>query len=298
MKDRPELPDPLAKALVRAASKDQEVQEELDELEAHLRSEGRAEVADEIEELREAAIPAGLLGRVSGSLRATAQRQWKLFTQELGESRELLSLLTKRVSGEIKRFSPEEEEAVKRQVADLFRAVPATAMALAPVPGAALITPFVLKKLGLLPSSWRHAHLLSRLEKAAMVLEREGDLEDAARVRETARRLAESAQDREDRIRTLLRHPQLRVLYDFNEDGVLGDEEWAAIKSDRERLVDVVREERDSLAWHFSGLGDVQGPYTLTELLEGSIPEHTLIFAPTLERWLPVEMLFEALSEE
>ena len=296
MKELPELPDPLAKALVRAASKDQEVTEELDELEAHLRSEGLAEVADEIENLRESAVPAGLFGRVSESLRSVAQRQWKLFTQELGESRELLSLLTKRVRGEIKQFSPEEEEAVKRQVADLFRAVPATAMALAPVPGAALITPFVLQKLGLLPSAWRHAHLLARLERAALVLEREGDAEQAARVRATATRLAEHAADREDRIRTLRKHPQLRVLYDFNEDGVLDDEEWAAIKEDRARLVEVVRDQRDDCAWHFSGAGDVQGPVPLTELLECSPPEHSLVYAPTLERWLPVAMVYEALS--
>jgi len=294
--ERPELPGELAQALTRAADKQEDIREELDELEAHLRKEGHAEAADQIEDLRESAAPAGLWGRVGGNLRSVASRQWELFLRELGQSRTLLSLLTRRVKGEIKHFSTEEESLVRAQLADVFRAIPATAMALAPVPGAALITPFVLRRLGLLPSVWRHAHLLDRLERTARSLDEGGLAEEATRVRTTARRLEETERDREDRIRTLLRHPQLRVLYDFDRDGVLGDEEWQAIKADRERLLELVRNHATSGGWYSSAGGEVQGPFTLADLLQEPLPDFSLIHAPGLDRWLPVEMIYETLA--
>ena len=294
----PELPAELARAQSHAADKTDDIREELGELEAHLRGEGFADAADEIEDLRENATPKGLFGRVGGNLRGVANRQWELFVRELGESGVLFKLLSRRVKGEIKRFSPEEETLVRSQLADLFRAIPATAMALAPVPGAALITPFVLKRLGLLPSVWRQAHLIDRLEKTARSLEEDGKVEEAVRVRETARRLEEAERDREDRIGTLLRHPRLRELYDFNRDGVLDDEEWEAIKADRLQLVRMIREQAQQEAWFVSVGGDVQGPFTLTALMREPLPGSSLVYSSGGERWLPVEMIYEVLASE
>jgi len=294
--DPPDLPVELARALTRAAESRTGIRDELGDLEAHLRSEGLVEAAEEIEDLRESTAPAGLWGRVGGNLRSLASRQWQLFLRELGESRTLLTLLTRRVKGEIKQFSAQEEATVRSQLADVFRAIPATALALAPVPGAALITPFVLRRLGLLPSVWRHAHLLDRLERTARRLEEGGLAEEAERIRETARRVESAERDREDRIRTLLRHPQLRVLYDFDRDGVLGDDEWQAIKEDRERLGELVRDRAGERAWFSSAGGEVQGPHALTDLLQEPLPDFSLVHAPGLERWVPVEMIYELLA--
>lgn len=295
---KPTLPAALAETLAEAGPQPHTLADDFREVEASLRAKGLTHEAENLEELREEAAGlwgvGKLVGGVAKGVSEMASAQWELLNRELSESREVLDLVRRRMSGEIRSFSPEEEQLVRGQIADVFRMVPATALALAPVPGIALITPFVLKKLNLLPSAWREAHMIDRLQSTAEQLEQKGEREEAARMRRMVESLRERQADLADRARTLRRHPAVRVLYDFNMDGVIDDDEWALLKADREALAQRVRERPEEGEWYFTTDGAVEGPLRLRELLELPLPEQTLVHGPRFERWMPIDLLYEA----
>ena len=111
--------------------------------------------------------PPSLLGRVTQRVRRVASTQWKHVIGELQESQEVFGLLTRRVQKQ-QELTPAERDAIRCQILDLLRVVPAGLIAFAntalPVPGTGLLTPWLLARLGLMPSRWREAHLLARLD--------------------------------------------------------------------------------------------------------------------------------------
>ncbi len=102
-----------------------------------------------------------------------ASEQWRRALAELDETAELGVLLARAASGEP--LPLEEQARMREQLEDLVRLVPASALALTlkAIPGGALVTPWVLRKLNLLPSHWREAHLLEGLRGEAERLRRE-----------------------------------------------------------------------------------------------------------------------------
>jgi len=296
----PDVPEELASTLSEAEAHEDALRDELGALEGALRDSGAHTAALEVERLKEETTvdPArsGRISDVAHSLRAMAARQWKNFVQEVGESRDVLDLLRRRLSGDIKSFSPAERDMVRAQIADVFRVVPATALALAPVPGIAVVTPFLLKKLNLLPSAWREAGVISRLDETARKLEAGGETEEAARVRETIASLRHRSADREERVRLLRQNPDIRVLYDFNMDGEIDDAEWATIKADRAALQAAARDDPAARRWYFSATGRAEGPVTLGELRDLPLPEHAVVTTAGLDRWVPLELLLDALE--
>ena len=309
---RPTVPAPLAEALAEAAAPRDHLSRELRDVEAALRAKGLAEEAADLGAVREEASAfrsfrrrlGSRLGTLADGLKKTAAEQWQLVGQELSQSREVMSLLARRMSGEIKSFSPAEEELVRRQVADVFRMVPATALALAPVPGIAIVTPFVLKKLDLLPSAWREAHVIHKLETTASRLRGKGEIEEADRLARMARELEAQSRDREDRARTLRELPGVRLMYDFDMDGTIDDREWEAIKADRAALRRLaagegpLEGETADDAWYFTTEGEVEGPVTLETLRALPLPEHALVHAPGIDHWIPYDLFCEALAPE
>jgi len=301
MRRPPPPPESLQEALREAGEREHAIDAELAQVEEALREKGLSDEASELESVRrEAPLRRGLverLGALAEGAREIGRRQLELLAQEMADSRELVSLLSARASGKIKQFSAEEEALVRGQLWDLFRSVPATAIVLAPVPGIALLSPFVLKKLNLLPSAWREAHVIDRLERTIAQLEEQGETEEAERLRATVAQLEERNRDRSDRMRTLRQHPLLREIYDVDQSGSIDDEEWASIKQDRDAMRKAVAEGEKAQLWFVSTGGDVEGPVDLTTLLNAPLPDHTLVRIVELPRWVPINLLLDIVDE-
>lgn len=155
---------------------------------------------------------------------------------------------------------------VRSQMFDLVRLFPAGLIAAAnsafPVPGTGLLTPWLLRRLGLLPSRWREAHVLAELEKQHQKLEREGRYQEAARLREIEQDLEEEAQRREQ----IAKETQLLTHWDQNENGVWDDDERENYEREVERLKHQLQRTAPQKRWFFSYEGEVFGPMRLSEV--------------------------------
>ncbi|MCA9697647.1 MAG: hypothetical protein KC431_08990, partial [Myxococcales bacterium] len=254
-----------------AESVDRDDAELLDALANELEAEGV-----EVEELRDLTVqlavierPPGLLRRVTSRVttRATevARQQWGHLLGELQESREAMQLIRVRVRGE-RELSEEERAKVREQLLDLVRVFPAGLIAAAnsalPVPGTSVLTPWLLVRLGLMPSRWREAHLLDQLRKQQEVLRRTGHADKADRIEEILEHLESEAEAREQvgRDSALLTH------WDQNHNGVWDDDELAAYQAEVDRIRELVRVHAARKRWFFEYEGEVYGAARLTEL--------------------------------
>lgn len=235
---------------------------------ADLRRRGLDARADAVDELDRAVDalerPPGIVGRVTAAARREAARQWRLALEEWGESREALRLMRERLSG--RRLAPEEAEAVRAQALDLLRTVPAgvltAASALVPVPGFMLLTPWMLRRLGLLPSRWREEALLARLRDEARALREGGEEEGAAQLESLAGEIADRRELRDE----LDRHAALRTHWDLDGDGVVSPDERAAYDGEVARLVEALVEVGPARRWFLQLDGEVIGPVRWGEL--------------------------------
>jgi hypothetical protein len=243
----------------------------LDSLADQLEAEG---LDDDAARLREAASdieatekPPGLFQRVTSRLREQASHHWKNVVGEVRESKEVWDILTRKLrSGE--ELTPAERDAVKSQMLDALRVVPASMLLAAnwtlPVPGTSVLTPWLLKKAGLLPSRWREAHALDVLQKEAAHLRAIGHIDQADKVLQVMAELEAQAAQREaiERKCALLTH------WDANDNGV-----WDADEVDAYRVcVENTRAHRarDShrKSWYLQHHDHVFGPVRLDELLQ------------------------------
>ncbi len=129
-------------------------------------------------ELAELERPPSMLKRVSARVREGASHHIRLAFEEVKESREAWSLLSARVRTG-RKLEPAESAAVRQQLIDVMKTLPAGVLTAAtgaiPFPGAMLLAPWMLQRLGLLPSRWREEAVLGRLREQAEHLREEGD---------------------------------------------------------------------------------------------------------------------------
>jgi hypothetical protein len=210
--------------------------------------------------------PPGLLSRMTGRVRESAGRHWRNFVGELHESREAVGLLLGRaVGGEL---SPQEREKVREQLVDLVKVFPAGIIAAAnsafPVPGTGMFTPWILARLGLMPSRWREAHLLDQLHRQREKLEREGRTEAARQIAELQERIAAEADARD----AVASNAQLLTHWDANQNGEWDPDEIAAYRDE----VLKVRKLADRFAhrkrWYIEDQGAIFGALRLSELAD------------------------------
>ena len=222
-----------------APSEDQR-ERRLEELARHLDARGVEAEALRIlqQELDavEGAPPPSLQDRMA----RVAKQQWERVMAEYEESKELAQLLKRRVQdGE--ELNAEESAKVREQMLDLMRMVPASLLAVGslsiPVPGVAVVTPWMLARLGLMPSRWREAHMLERLGKEAAALRERGHVVEAGMVEKLSAVLADEADARE----RAAHRAELLSHWDANQDGKWDREERVAYA---EELVHV-REQAD-----------------------------------------------------
>lgn len=216
---------------------------------------------DEVDALE---TPPGLFRRISKKARDAAGRQWKHLMGELQESREAMGLIVQRIQGGD--LGEDEADKVRAQLVDLVKIFPAGLIAAAnsalPIPGTSVFTPWILARLGLMPSRWREAHLMDQLLRQQQRLRQAGydNLADKlARVRE---RLEAEADERQSIGNTA------RVLthWDANQNGRWDPDEKREYTAELDRTRALANRHRARKRWFLEHAGEVFGPIRLTEI--------------------------------
>ena len=263
-----------------------------DELEAQgLEAASLRELSEELEILER---PPGLLSRVTSKAKTVAAKQWANFVGELEESREAMALIRVRARGE-RELSDEEREKVREQLMDLVRLFPAGLIAALnttlPVPGTSVFTPWLLVKLGLMPSRWREAHLLDQLRNQQQRLQRTGHPQEAARIGEILAQLEHDVEQRE----AIRRESRLLTHWDENANGVWDAPEIAAYEREVDKVRGLAKAHATRKRWFFEHEGEVFGALRLTEV--GTLDETNkdlLVCFDGKTGWVALEHVLEA----
>ena len=235
--------------------------------------------------------PPGVFSRATSALRQRAQTQWSHLVGELRESVEAMRLVGKGLAR--RRLSDEERDAIRAQMIDLVRVVPAGVIAIAnsafPVPGTSMFTPWLLARLGLMPSRWREAHLLDQLKLESTRLRQAGHLQAAEILTDLQHQLEDEADERE---RTA-QQAALLTHWDTNNNGIWDDDEVLGYQ----QALAVMRTHRDRFsarrAWYLSLDSHVFGPIRLSQLPEGIANHGLLICYDGQSGWVSLDALLE-----
>jgi len=220
--------------------------------------------------------PPGFFTRLTQEARDAATKHWGFVLGELHESKEAAAILGRVVSSS-EEVSLEDRDKLKTQMLDLLRAVPAGLLAAAnaalPIPCTSLATPWLLHRLGVMPSHWREAHLLSSLQTEVGRLRSSGCDEQAAALEAIASNIEVEAVAREQ----VERDAQLLTHWDANDNGSWDDEERAAYRAAVAVLAR--RAERSSArrSWYLLHEGGVFGPVRLSNFIQEDHPRELLV---------------------
>jgi len=244
------------------------------------------------EELNVIERPPGVFGRISAAFKRTATNQWRHVVGELQESREVMGLISGRLRGDTQ-LGPEDVDKIRSQLLDILKVVPAGIIAAGnaalPIPGTGIFTPWILARLGLMPSCWREAHLLSTLQKEQERLREAGHTLEADEVDALRRELLEEATGRE----AAARDAALLTHWDANNNGVWDDEERAAYQEEVARLKVLMTRRGNSKRWFLQFERQVFGPYRLSELEGADVPADMLTCLDGKTGWISLEDLIE-----
>jgi hypothetical protein len=238
-----------------------------------------AEIADELEaagvdvehlralghQVEAIEVPPGLFGKLSHKARQAAAKQWRNFVGELQESREAMALITARLSGE-RELAPDEVDKIRAQMLDLVRVFPAGLIAAAnsafPVPGTGLFTPWILSRLGLMPSRWREAHVLEELRRQQELLRRTGHAAAATELEQ----LRENLEHEADQRAIASRDARVLTHWDANANGVWDPEERAAYADEVTKIRAAISKFAARKRWFLEYEGEVFGPTRLSSV--------------------------------
>lgn len=210
--------------------------------------------------------PPSLVTRMTKAARQAASRHWGNLVGELSESKEAMGIIMARMKGAD--VSAAQRDKVRAQMLDLVKLFPAGLIAAAnsafPVPGTGLFTPWILSKLGLMPSRWREAHLLETLKKERDRLRATGHGEEADALEELRQQLQHDVEEKEQAARnaTLLTH------WDRNQNGAWDPDEIAEYTRELEKLRGVAMRHSHKKHWFLETEGEIFGPLRLSELSE------------------------------
>ena len=243
--------------------------ESLGELAARMEAEGldATELRDLEAELETAERPPGFLRRFGARARDAAARTWAMFVGELRESGEAMRLISGAMRGE-RQLTPEERDKVRAQVLDLVRVFPAGLIAAAnsafPIPGTGLFTPWILLRLGLMPSHWREAHVIEQLRKKQRAAQAAGQDDAARRLAAVADRIEQEAE-----LRDKVGHDAgLLTAWDHNGNQRWDPNEIQAYKAELAKVKALAQAFPARREWYFSDNGEVFGAERLSELGE------------------------------
>jgi len=210
--------------------------------------------------------PPSLFTRLTASARQAAADHWQNFVAELGESQEAMAIVIARACG--REISPEDADKVRAQLLDLVRVFPAGLIAAAnsaiPIPGTGIFTPWVLHRLGLMPSRWRESHLLGRLRTQSELLRKAGHAREALAVEELHTQLEKEC-DRRDQTR---KDAAVLTHWDANKNGRWDPDEMQLYRTELERLREVAKRFYTRKLWFLDMQGEIYGAMRLSELVE------------------------------
>ncbi|MEM6296972.1 MAG: hypothetical protein AAGA54_37250 [Myxococcota bacterium] len=218
------------------------------------------------EELDALERPPSLITRMTSAAKDSASKHWKNFVGELSESKEAMGIIAARVQGG--EVSAADRDKVRAQLLDMVKVFPAGLIAAAnsafPVPGTGLFTPWILQRLGLMPSRWREAHLLDQLHKRRIELEKQGFYSEAQALEELEHRLEAEADAREAAASSagLLTH------WDANRNGRWDPEEKVAYLQELEKMRRLAKDRFERKHWFLDTEGEIFGALRLSELVE------------------------------
>lgn len=218
--------------------------------------------------------PPGLITRMTAKVRTSAGHHWRNFVGELRESKEAAGLLLGRAVGG--QLSPEDRDKVRAQLVDLCKVFPAGLIAAAnsafPVPGTGMFTPWILHRLGLMPSHWREAHLLDQLRRQQQTLKAAGYTQAAEAVAAVQARVEEEAMRRD----AVGQQARLLTHWDHNENGEWDDDEKQAYRAELVRMRGLATRFATRKQWYLDDEGEVFGALRLTELTSDDDLQHHL----------------------
>ena len=210
--------------------------------------------------------PPSLITRMTAAAKQSAALHWQNFVGELSESKEAMEIIIARAQGAD--VSRSDRDKVRAQLIDMVKVFPAGLIAAAnsafPVPGTGLFTPWILQRLGLMPSRWREAHLLDQLHQRRLELEAQGFHSEAAALEELEHRLEAEADEREAAASSagLLTH------WDANRNGRWDPEEKQAYVAELHKMRTLARRRVERKHWFLDTDGEIFGALRLSELLE------------------------------
>jgi hypothetical protein len=242
---------------------------------------------DEVDALER---PPSLLKRMTAKARNVAGRQWSHLMGELRESKEAMGLIVQRLQGGD--LDDADMDKVRAQLVDLVKIFPAGLIAAAnsalPIPGTSMFTPWILARLGLMPSRWREAHLLDQLLQQQQKLRAAGYQELASRLAELRAELEAEADERD----TIGQHVRVLTHWDTNQNGVWDPDEKAAYLAALERTRALANRYRSRKRWFLEHEGEVFGPIRLTEVSGEPGTDALLISYEDQTGWVALPDLF------
>jgi hypothetical protein len=210
--------------------------------------------------------PPSLFTRMTVAAKQAAANHWRNFVAELGESREAMAIIIARARG--REISPEDADKVRAQMLDLVRVFPAGLIAAAnsafPIPGTGIFTPWILHRLGLMPSRWRESHLLERLRTQRDLLRSAGHAREAQALDELRVRLEQECdlRDRASKDAALLTH------WDANRNGRWDPDEIHRYRTELAGLRERAKRFATRRHWFLDMDGEIYGALRLSELVE------------------------------
>lgn len=219
--------------------------------------------------------PPGLIKRMTAKAKTSAGRHWSAFVGELAESKEAVGLGLRRIVGG--ELSIEERDKIRAQLVDLVKVFPAGIIAAAnsafPIPGTGMFTPWILNRLGLMPSRWREAHLLDQLSKQQQQLSDAGYASAAEAIGRLHDQVEREAEHRE----TVGAGARLLTHWDANGNGRWDRDEREAYLAEMHRVRELAAKFAARKQWYVEDEGEVFGALRLSELVDDDdVGEHLM----------------------
>jgi len=234
--------------------------------------------------------PPGFWSRLSRDTRESAARHWAFVLGELHESAEAAAILGRSVTTP-SQVNAEDRDKLRSQLLDLIRAVPAAIVAAAnaalPIPCTSLATPWLLHRLGVMPSHWREAHLLDSLQSEVDNLRQVGLPGHAKKLEDIRAEIKDEAITRE----RVEHDARLLTHWDANNDGQWDESERAAYRTAVDLLSTRVRRSSTRRSWYLLHEGGVFGPVRLSNFLTGEHEPDLLVCWEGRSGWVALSDL-------
>lgn len=150
------------------------------------------------------------------------------------------------------------------------------------MPGTSAVTPWLLRKLGLMPSRWREARLLHRLQEEAIRLRAADFGAEADEVDALAATITRECDDRE----ALTHETAVLAWWDTDQDGRWEPEEREAYDAAVGVLRAAVPVHGHTRRWYLCDRRYVFGPLRLSELGDAPPDGHLMVRFDVVEAWV------------